>query len=111
MLKELIAANLDLYMDQGDSYYKTFTIRDNNGTIINLTGLTISVSMKRYYNTSTQYNLVGTISDAPNGVIALSMSAAATAILKHDRYVYAITLSDGTDTTKILAGQVLVTSL
>lgn len=111
MLKELLAANIDLYIDQGDTYYKVFTIRDNNGTVVNLTGLEVTVIMKRYFNTETEYELLAEVVTPLAGVISLNMTADLTQELTSDRYVYAVRLSDGNDTTKIMHGQVLVTPL
>jgi hypothetical protein len=109
MLKELLSANIDLYIDQGDTYYKVFTIRDNTGTVINLTGLEVTASLKRYFNVGTDYPLTAEITDAVGGKVTLSMTEVDTSDLVYDRYVYNVKLSDGTDTTKIMSGQALVT--
>lgn len=108
MLKELLAANIDLYIDQGDTYYKTFTIKDNNGLAIDLTNVTIEANMKRYMNTGTNYQLDATIVTPLTGSIALSMTELNTNKLVNDRYVYTVKLRDATSSVKIMSGQVLV---
>lgn len=107
-LEQLLPAALDIYIDQGDTYSKTFTIRDDNGDVINLSGMSISVSCKRYYNDTTTYALIGSISDAVGGKIALNMSATETSKLKNSRYVYEVKIYDTYSTVRVMYGQVLV---
>jgi hypothetical protein len=111
MLKELLAANIDLHVDQGDTYYKTFTIRDNTGVAVNLTGLEFTATVKRYHNTGTEYPMTVNILNALTGSISVEMTADETSDLIHDRYVYSIRASDSNDTTKILFGQLMVVPL
>jgi hypothetical protein len=110
MLKELASANFDLYIDQGDTYYKTFTVKDNSGAIVDLTGLTIETTMLRYFKTGRFYDLQATILNAVNGTIALSMTEMATRFLVENRYVYSVRLRDVNTAVKIMEGQVLVTN-
>ena len=111
MLKELLASNIDLYVDQGDTYYKKFIIKDNSGVALNLAGLDFSAIVKRYYNTDTTYSMSVTVIDSATGQIALEMSSTESSDLVHDRYVYSVLATDGNDTSKILYGQILVQHL
>ena len=74
-LEELTPAELDLYIDQGDTYAKHFVIRDEWGVPINLSGLSISATMHRYYGSGTSYALIPTVTDATNGKIRLDMAS------------------------------------
>lgn len=108
MLKELIAARVDLYVDQGDSYYKVITVKDNNGTVIDLTALTLLSTVRKYSNTKTVYPLTVTTEEPNLGKLIISLNPAESMQYNSSRYVYEIRLSDGTDTTKIMVGQILV---
>lgn len=111
MLKELQAAPVDLYIDQGDTYYKVFTLHDNVGSVIDLTTLTFACTMKRYTNTGTTYALVPVVVDPTTGQFALTMTSTVSSSLVYDKYAYAVTVTNGTDVVKIMYGQVLVTSI
>lgn len=108
MLKELLAANIDLYVDQGDTYYKEFTIKDNAGTAIDLTGKSLGIDIRRYANTNKTYPMSVNVVNAPSGIISLALTPAQSNSYIHDRYVYQVRISDGTDVIKIMTGQVLV---
>lgn len=110
MIQELQSARIDLYIDQGDTYYKPFTIKDDSGAVLDLSGYTVEAVMKRYFNTKTDYNLVASVVDAPTGKIALSMTEMASRALLNDRYVYSVKLRNSTVAVKIIEGQVLVTN-
>lgn len=110
MIQELSSATLDLFIDQGDTYYKTFTVKDNSGSIVDLTGLTIESTMLRYFKTGRFYDLMATILVPANGTIALSMTEMATRFLVENRYVYSVRLRDANMAVKIMEGQVLVTN-
>lgn len=108
MLKELLAANIDLYVDQGDTYYKEFTIKDNAGTAVNLTGKSVAVDVRRYANTKKTYPMSASVVTAASGIIALSLTPDQSGLYTHDRYVYQVRIIDGSDVIKIMTGQVLV---
>ena len=55
-------------------------------------------------------NSVAEITNAIGGTITMTMPAIETSKLVHSRYVYSINLTDLTDTTRIMSGQVLVSS-
>ena len=109
MLKDLNAANVDLYIDKGDTYYKLINIVDNNGDIIDITGYTITVLMSRYSNTTQTFALTADAIDTTNGKVVISMTATETDKLIYDRYVYSIKLSNVLETVTIMRGAVLVT--
>ena len=109
MITDYQSANVDLYLDQGDTYYKEFTI-NYNAAPINLTNLTITANAKRYSNTMTSYQFVVSKVNAVNGIFSLSMSSSITAMLTHGRYVYKVIAVDGTDTITLMQGNILVTN-
>lgn len=110
-LEELDSAELDIYIDQGDSYAKEFSIKDEWGVPINLSGLDISATMHRYYGSGTSYDLVPEFVDATLGKIRLTMTATEAAKLKNPRYVYEVRVSDTYSTTRVVYGQALITQM
>lgn len=106
------SAQLDLYIDQGDAYDNIVTLNDQLGSPIDLTGLTVTASLKRYYNSTKDYTLsaqsIGTLT---NGQILLSMTATNTALLVDPRYVYTVYVTTGGKKVKVLYGQVLTSPM
>lgn len=106
------AAELDLYIDQGDAYDNIVTLNDQLGSPIDLTGLTVTSSLKRYYNSTRDYILsaqsIGTLT---NGQVLLSMTATNTALLVDPRYVYSVYITTGGKKVKVLYGQVLTSPM
>jgi hypothetical protein len=110
LLQELQSARVDLYIDQGDSYYKVFTVKNSLGIVIDLTGLSVECSVKRYYNTHKSYNMRASIASAVEGKILLQMTEQDSRALYEDRYVYSVRLRDNTMAVTIMDGQILVTN-
>lgn len=110
-LEELDPSELDIYIDAGDSYAKDFSIKDEYGVPINLSGLDIAATMHRYYGSGTSYALVPTITDATLGKVRMTMTAAESAKLKNPRYVYEVRVYDTYSTTRIVYGQALITQM
>lgn len=110
-LEELSAAELDLYIDQGDTFEKIFYVRDEFGQAINLAGMTIIASLKRYYNTGTSFALISEIIDETLGKIKISMSASETAKLVNPKYMYEVKVFDTYATARVVSGQVLISQM
>jgi hypothetical protein len=110
MLKELLWAPVDIYINQGNTFYKQFTLTDNTGGIVDLTPLTITAEIKRYKNSGTLYTLVPVVISATAGTFALTMTNTVSQTLTYSRYTYSVNVSNGTDNVKIMHGAVLVTN-
>lgn len=108
MIQELSSASFDLYIDQGDTYYKTFTVKDNSGAIVDLTGMTIEADMLRYFGTGRKFGLTASILNPLTGSFALSMTEMDTRFLENNRYVYSVKVRGSNVAVKIMEGQVLV---
>ncbi len=109
MITDYQSANIDLYVDQGDSYYKEFTL-NYSGAPINLTGMSVVADVRRYSNTSKVYPLTAAIKTAASGIISLSLTPQQSMLFDHSRYVYQVKIIDGTDIIKVMTGQILVTA-
>ena len=76
--------NLDLYVDQGDTFSKTLVVRDSVG-IVNLTGMTVEATVKRYFNTNKTYACSVSITNPTAGAVTFTMTEVQTAALTQDR--------------------------
>lgn len=108
MLKGLLAANIDLYVDQGDTYYKTFTLKDNTGAAIDLTNKTVSADVRKYANTSRTYPMDVLIENATAGIISLNLTPQQSNLYTSNRYVFQVKVVDSEGSYKVITGQILV---
>lgn len=107
----MAAVPINLVIEQGTDYYATFTVTNDDGTPLNLSGFTGTCKMKRTYSSlSTPINLTLGYVSRSAGKISISMSATQTAALKARRYVYEIVLiSPNNIKARVIEGLVEVT--
>lgn len=101
----------DLSIFQGQTFSLSLTLRDINGTPINLAGYAISGYLKTKYSDSGKLtNLNVIISDAVNGVVTLNIPATGTEALPVNYAFYDIEMLNSGDgsVTKVLAGKASV---
>jgi hypothetical protein len=107
-----MAAIANLSIDQGASFSSDVTVKDANNNAFNLTGYTAAAKMaKGYASTRTRTTITATISGDPTtGVVTLSMTAADTASLDAERYVYdlEITQTSTGQVTRVIEGIISV---
>ena|SRR5210317_637265 len=107
-----MAAIANLSIDQGASFSSDVTVKDANNNAFNLTGYTAAAKMaKGYASTRTRTTITATISGDPTtGVVTLSMTAADTASLDAERYVYdlEITQTSSGTVTRVIEGIISV---
>lgn len=103
-----MAAIANLTVDQGASFSSDVTVKDANGNAFDLTGYTAAAKMaKGYASTRTRTTITATVDATPTtGVVALTLTAAQTAALDAERYVYdlEITKTASGDVTRVIEG-------
>lgn len=107
-----MAAYVELYMDQGATFNNIINVTDDvTNAYINVSGYAITSQMRRsYYSTNASGNLTCTITNAANGEITLSMTAANTALIKAGRYLFDVKTTDNANTTtRLIEGIITVT--
>lgn len=105
-------AYVELYIDQGTTFNNIINVTDDiTNAPINVYGYTITSQMRRsYYSANASANIICTITNATNGEVTMSMSAANTAIIKAGRYLFDIkTTNTGNVTSRIVEGIITVT--
>lgn len=109
-----MAKTYELLIDQGSTLSVLFTLKDEAGTALNLTGYTVRMQIRSSYASSiVVLNLsttLGTILlDPLLGKITITATAAVTAALPAKRYVYDIeTVSASGFVTRFVQGNVVV---
>ena len=107
-----MAAYVELYMDQGATFNNVINITDDvTNTPVNVSGYTVTSQIRRsYYSVNATANIVCTITDASNGEVTMSLSAANTANIKAGRYLFDVKTVDGSNVvSRILEGIITVT--
>ena len=107
-----MAAYVELYLDQGTSFNNIINLTDDvTNTPVNVSGYIVTSQMRRsYYSTNASANITCTITDAANGELTLSMTAANTANLKPGRYLFDVKTTDKDNVVaRVLEGIITVT--
>ena len=101
-----IAQNIEI--DQSSDYLKEFIAKDDTGTVINLTGSTVTSQVRKSYGTSTiAATFTCAVVSATAGTFTLALTDVQTAegTLERGRHVYDVIVTDaGGDKTRIQEG-------
>lgn len=102
---DLCPIEIDLCIARGDTFPWTFTITVS-GAAVNINGftflLTVDPSEEPADNTNNLFQLTGTITDAPNGVVEFEMSAVQ-ADQTPNTYYYDLQWTDGASKLRSIA--------
>jgi hypothetical protein len=101
----------DLQIYKGQTFSLSLTLRDTNGTPLNLAGQLISGYLKtKYSDSGVLTNLNVTIADAANGIVTLGIAATGTAVLPVNYAFYDVELLNPIDQSvnKVLGGKALI---
>ena len=107
-----MAAYVELYIDQGTTFSNIINITDDTtNTPVNIQGYIVSSQMRRsYYSANAAANITCTITDALEGEITMSMTAANTSNIKAGRYLFDVETIDTLGTvSRILEGIITIT--
>lgn len=105
-----MAIYADIQLDQGSTFSMTLRATDVTGAPYVLTGYSVRAQVRRSYSSTTYWSFTGSVTDAANGAVAISMTAAQTAELKAGRYVYDVEIYNNSGiVVRIAEGQVEVT--
>lgn len=107
-----MSAFVELYLDQGTTFNNVINITDDiTNAAVNISGYSAESQIRRsYYSSNISANITCTITDAANGELTMSMTAANTANIKAGRYVFDLKIVDTSNiTSRILEGIINVT--
>lgn len=103
----------DISADQGTDYAVTFTYRDSNNALVNLTGATARMQVRRFVESTnpflTMTNDSGITLGGAAGTIALLISAASLSAIPAGTYKYDIEIvTSGSVVVKLIAGSFIL---
>ena len=100
-----------LTADQGSDFAARVQLVDATDNNLNLTGYTVTASIKKSYAATTVYNMSVNLIDIDQGVISLNVTNIVTSSMKAGRYVYdVVAVNSGGTKTRILEGQFEITA-
>lgn len=103
-----MAGYVPLEIEQYATFSRVITIKTANGAAQNLSGYTANTQLRKSYYSTTANTITTTISDATNGEITLSMTAANTGNLSPGRYVYDVVTVGGGITQRMIEGVAVI---
>lgn len=100
----------NLYIDQGSDFSAIITLKNQDGSIINLTGFTVAGQFRKSYQSSSATNFVVSIYDAIRGKIRLQLPANTSSPIIPGRYLYDVEItSPSGERKRALEGIVVLT--
>lgn len=105
-----MASVTNLYIDQGSDFSATVTLKNQNGSVINLTGFTAQSQFRKSYQSSSFTSFLVNIVDAAAGKIRLQLSAAASSAITPGRYLYDVEITSNTGERKRALEGIIVLS-
>jgi hypothetical protein len=99
----------NLYIDQGTDFSITVDVTDSAGDILDLNGYTAAAQIRKTYSSSTVSATFGTSIAAATGQVTLTLDDTQTTALNAGRYVYDLNITSGSNTTRVIEGQAIVT--
>jgi hypothetical protein len=104
-----MATVTNLAIDQGAEFYRTMTVVDNNGVVVNLTTYTLAGQLRKSYTTSEFIPFTIGILDPILGKISIGLSNLVTDTLTINRYVYDVEMTSASlKKYRILEGNITV---
>lgn len=85
-----MATVANLYCDQGSDFAVIVTLKNQDGTVINLTDYTVRGQFRKSFGSTAYTDFTVTIYSAVAGQIKIELSAAASSLVKPGRYLYDI---------------------
>ncbi len=88
----------------------TLTVKDSTGTVVDLTGLTITASMRKHHLSVTKTDFTTATVSATAGTCTITLTDTVTAALNEGRYVWdLVTATSGGVKTRRIEGRVTIT--
>jgi hypothetical protein len=104
-----MAAEYNLYIDQGVTFSTEITISDDNGIPVDLTNATLASQVRKSYTSTVAFPFTITVLGDPTmGQVVLSMTATQTAAMAAGRYVYDAQYNINGVVTRFLKGLVTI---
>lgn len=100
----------NLVVNCGANFSQTFTLENtDNNSVYDLTGYTADAQMRKHAGSSTAIDFTVTIAEpTTTGQVTIDLTSEQTSNIKPGRYLYDIIITQGSSTTRVIEGMVLV---
>jgi len=88
-----MATSRDLYIDQGTDYNVIISVKNSDGTPINLSNYNVKSQMSKSHYSNTVYDLNAAIYDAVLGSISLGLTSTQSDLIPSGRFVYDVEIT------------------
>ena len=104
-----MAATRNITIYQGDTYAHELRIKDSANANVNITSRTYTGQIRKKRNSDTiNATFTSNITNAANGIVILSLTAADTANIASGTYVYDFQETNGATITTLITGSCIV---
>jgi len=106
-----MATITNLYIEQGSTFNSVVTLRNQDGTTLNLTNYTVKSQFRKSYQSSVANNFTATVyGTSTNGQVRLQLTATASSAIKAGRYLYDIEITNTLNNEKfrVLEGIIIL---
>jgi hypothetical protein len=99
----------NVIINQGSDFNVKFDIESAaTGDALNLVGYAASAQLRKTHSSSTAVSFAATVSNGLFGEVRLSLEPSETSNIKPGRYVYDVTVTDPSETVRLVEGSALV---
>jgi hypothetical protein len=104
---------LDIELKQGEDFYRLLTIKNEDGTPVNLTGFTFSGMIKESFTSPVFLSFSFTVKDqvTNTGEVEMTLPASQSSkkpVSSKAKFVYDVEMNSGSQVTRILQGSLLI---
>ena len=100
----------NITIDQDADFTQTVTIKDSTGTVVDLTGQTITSKLRKTHLSSSATSFTTAAVSATDGTCSITLTDTVTAALSEGRYVWDLTTTDGSGiVTRRIEGRATIT--
>lgn len=98
-----VTAYLDI--DQGSDFTAEFTLENDDGTAMNLSGFSVYSQFRKSYGSTTGYTFTTNLVNAAAGIISISFSGSQSSAARPGRYLYDVEIrNEAGAKTRVIEG-------
>ena len=99
----------NLTVDQDADFTQTLTVKDSTGTVVDISGQTVTSKLRKTHLSSTATAFTTAIVSGTDGTCSITLTDTVTSGLTEGRYVWDLTTTSGGLITRRIEGRVTVT--
>ena len=99
----------NLTIDQDADFTQTLTVKDSTGTVVDISGQTVTSKLRKTHLSSTATAFTTAIVSGTDGTCSITLTDTVTSGLTEGRYVWDLTTTSGGLITRRIEGRVTVT--